>query len=143
MSWAYERYNLLDWCEISDVIGKTFGRIDISHDQDEILFQGINGDIYLMYHSQDCCESVTIEEIIGDMEDLIDSPILKAEKVTNRDMPAKKDEYGYSEDSWTWTFYHIATIKGTVTLRWYGESNGYYSEEVDIDKVTPKRGDEF
>ena len=114
------------------LIGKTL--TDVVVDQngaygDSITFITNKGTRYIMNHEQDCCEYVRIEDIVGDTNDLIGSPIIKASEVTSNEYPKQE-----SEDSFTWTFYNIATIKGHVTIRWYGSSNGYYSERVDIRK---------
>lgn len=115
---------------IEDFIGKTFNKIDKS--EDEILF--LTSDCsYRMYHSQTCCEWVRVEDICGDLDDLLNTPILRAEERTSHQNPEGfTTEY---QDSFTWTFYELATIKGSVTIRWYGESNGYYSESVDIERI--------
>jgi hypothetical protein len=91
--------------------------------------------MYKLLHSQDCCESVTVEDVIGDLNDLIGSPILKAEEVTSKTDPDDKPNMERcGGDSFTWTFYHFATVKGYVTIRWYGSSSGYYSERVSFER---------
>ncbi|WP_291401710.1 DUF7448 domain-containing protein [Acidaminobacter sp.] len=118
---------------IEMLLGKTLKSIDQERN-DHLRFVCEDGDIFEMFHYKDCCESVTIEDICGDLSNLIGTPIVMAEEVTNSDEPGKE----YSE-SYTWTFYKLATAKGYVTIRWYGESNGYYSESVDFWLVTPKK----
>jgi len=117
--------------------GKIITKIDdAKKHSDEILFHTDDGERYVMGHRQDCCEDVYIESIDGDIEDLLNTPILMAEMVQNEPNtnPEGVDIPDY-QDSFTWTFYKIATIKGRVTIRWYGESNGYYSEEVSFERV--------
>lgn len=113
--------------QFSDLIGKTITQIDRSAQQygDILVFHTACGKKYRMLHYQDCCESVEIEDICGDLTDIMDSEILEAEEVCNT------DETGQYESA-TWTFYKIGTVKGRVTLRWLGVSNGYYSESVSF-----------
>lgn len=114
--------------DISVLLGKTL--IDVNKTGNSITFITSEGESYLMYHEQDCCESVDIEDIDGDLDDLKDSPITLAEKSTSDENP--KTKY---DDSFTWTFYRLATVKGYVNIRWYGSSNGYYSESVSFIKL--------
>lgn len=113
----------------NDLLGKTLIEIKGREGHHAMEFYASNGDRYIMHHDKSCCERVYVEDICGDLEDLIGHPLLEASEETNRDNP-KPD----SDDLFLWTFYKLATIKGSVTIRWYGESNGYYSVEVDFTK---------
>ena len=123
--------------EFKDLVGKTLS--EIKNNGDELIFIVDDGTEYKMYHAQDCCESVSIEDINGDLDDLIGTPILLAEEVSNYEPVSEEDKQKTKEaDEWgscTWTFYKLATIKGYVDIRWFGESNGYYSESVDFIQV--------
>ena len=73
-------------------------------------------------------------EVVGDVQDLIGVPLLVAEESSSGENPEGAEVSEYQE-SFTWTFYKLATIKGYVDIRWYGESNGYYSEGVSLYKA--------
>lgn len=171
------------------IAGKTFVRVERVEDAvlaDTLVFEEQGGRKYILYHGQDCCESVRIDDICGDLADLVGTPILLAEEVSHspkggfsKDNPMLLSEvwdkeslavavdyelergndvsellvlaervsptdvrhlgasYNDSRESETWTFYKVSTIKGSVTIRWFGESNGYYSESVDFMVVDP------
>jgi hypothetical protein len=115
---------------IERMVGEIFTKVfvDKTASNDTLIFETENGIICSFTHNQDCCESVNIEDICGDLEDLIGNPILQAEEVSNYIGPVSENA-----ESYTWTFYKFATIKGSVTVRWLGQSNGYYSESVDLE----------
>jgi len=123
--------------EIKDLVGKTL--TEIKNNGDELIFIVDDGTQYKMYHRQDCCENVSIEDINGDLNDLTGTPILLAEEVSNYEPTSEEDIKKTKEvNGWgscTWTFYKLGTIKGYVDIRWLGESNGYYSESVDFIQV--------
>lgn len=118
--------------ELDYMVGKV--AVSVEQTYDRFTFAWDDGGRTTFLHWQDCCESVTIEDVVGDLSDLVGSPIILAEEVTKEVDP---------EDPWhldphvTWTFYRFATEKGLVTVRWYGESNGYYSESVNHEYIPP------
>lgn len=95
----------------------------------------------MAYH-QDCCASCSVEDVCGDVADLVGSPVVRAEEPSSLDnfdelKEAQRTEgiVDYTPDSYTWTFIILGTAKGTVTLLWYGSSNGYYSESPTFERV--------
>ena len=119
---------------IDSMIGKTFKSVktldyngkEVEILADSVVFVSESGENFIFYHDQDCCECVSIDDIAGDLSDLEGEPLLSAEEVSG-EIP-DVNRYG----SFTYTFYKFETRKGSVTIRWFGESNGYYSEEVDV-----------
>lgn len=121
----------MGYIRIEKLIGKTLTSAAVNGDKDRISFEASDGSEYVMYHDQDCCESVYVEDVCGDLSDLVGSPILEAEKVVSaNEWPEGIEKPQYTDDSYTWTFYKLGTNKGRVTVRWFGSSNGYYSEGV-------------
>jgi hypothetical protein len=120
-SWEEDRCVL-----IAEMVGKTFTQVTSTGD---VLSFANDTDEYRFEHIQDCCESVYIESIVGDLADLQNEVLLGAEEVEG-EIPASFDENDY--ESCSWTFYKFRTRKGYVDVRWLGESNGYYSESVSL-----------
>ena len=114
-----------DFETIEQLAGKTLSNVEHkSKLDDEIWFYTDDNKAVRLWHRQDCCESVSVEDVIGDLNDLVGSPLLRAEVRT------EDGESSYGD--LMYTFYELATIKGSVTIRWCGSSNGYYSVRVDL-----------
>lgn len=108
---------------LEDFIGETI--TSINTDKDEYLIFEFGDEYCLEFlHMQDCCEHVYIEDIVGDLDALVGSPLTVCREARGK----------YDTDEWDnvqeWTFYEFATVNGSVTVRWYGTSNGWYSTSV-------------
>lgn len=108
--------------------GQKFDEVVSRPNSEEVHFIRDDQIVYVMRHLQSCCENVYLEDIDTSLDVLTNAVIYEAEVVTEDSSPPIGDYV----DSYTWTFYKFRTEKGHVTLRWYGESNGYYSEDVDL-----------
>ena len=122
-------YDYQNRVDIADMVGKVFSSVK-NVDGTELVFEN-DQERFVFFHSQDCCEHVRIEDIVGDLADLEGVELLRAEETSNIFDVLNTSEQAFSE-SGTWTFYKFATRKGYVDVRWLGESNGYYSESVDL-----------
>ncbi len=95
----------------------------------EVVIHFEDGSSFHMWHSQDCCETVSINDIDTSISSL-DGAIWYDCEVSTRE---GNTDYGDE----TWTFYTIRTDRGYAWIRWYGESNGYYSTGVSTKYCEP------
>lgn len=117
--------------EFDELFGKTLVSITGGVGDDEMVFVTDDGLVYKLHHDQECCESVSIEDVCGDLIDLLGTPILSAYEESNYEGPEPEEA-----ESYTWTFYVLASALTRVTIRWLGQSTGY-SEEVDFSVTIP------
>lgn len=108
---------------ISELVGNTVTYVHGLEYESETVVIGVEGGFgFEFYHEQDCCEDVRL--IDNEYDDMVGGVILSAEEVNS-----KAEDVS---DCGTYTFYKIETTKGSLWMRWLGESNGYYSEAVSI-----------
>jgi hypothetical protein len=113
-------------CPISTIIGQKILKIKISEDKCTILFY-TDKSKFIMHHGQECCEDVHLEEVHGgDLTDLEGTIITSA------------SEDICSNEEGTLTFYRFGNKDITLTIRWIGTSNGYYSENVSFTEIHPE-----
>lgn len=124
----------VDETKLEKLIGKTIVRVSGDRYDDKFKMETECGLVFKLFFDAgqypSVEETVYLEEIVGDLQDLLGAPVIMAEEVNNADTP--DDSEVELTDSFTWTFYRIATKKGLVVLRFLGESNGYYAESVTV-----------
>jgi hypothetical protein len=122
----------IDSPELNVMLGHVFSSVVVGENNQTMTFHSQDGTRFEFYHGQDCCESVQVEDVVGDLADLVGCPLVEADEISSEGYPNPEDG-----DVVQWTFYRFSTVRGTVTVRWLGDSNGYYSMSVDF-KVIPK-----
>ncbi len=117
--------------KLADLVGHTLSHIDVDDEHHEILLTTESGRRVLIEHDQECCESVILEGVDGNPLELLGKPLLLAEHeaIDQGDPPPE------APDSWTRTKLTFRVDGATVICRWIGESNGCYSESVDIREL--------
>jgi len=78
--------------DFANMVGATMVKVTGAEKGSESMtFHAEDGRRFTFFHSQDCCESVDIEDVCGDVDDLVGSPIVYAEEVSNRAREARLD----------------------------------------------------
>ena len=107
---------------IPELRGKTVVKIVGGVGSEQIELHCADGTVFKMWHEQECCEQVYCSDITGELSSLIGEVVTLAEVRT-----ADKSGVELSDAVGAWTFYEIQTMIDSVTIRWSGESNGFYS----------------
>jgi len=111
------------------VTGKTVVNVVVgknSDDNDIVTIKFTDGSYLTMQHYQDCCEGVVLEDY--SLDELL---ALKGQKLVSAYETTDYQTTEYGDQCYT--FYSIQGDSSSATLRWYGESNGYYSVKVIVE----------
>lgn len=114
---------------LSELLGEVISTVEGAETGWETIITTESGKAIKIYHEQDCCEHVSIED--SEVDDIVGGYCHFAGFVDG-ETPVNRTNDDYYEENQTWSFLKIETSKGSIWQRWLGESNGYYSERVDI-----------
>lgn len=130
------------------LVGQKLASVDVINER-EIRFTTDSGLVVLFYHEQDCCENVRLITPDGDVKQLVGRCVLEVKEnivrigddvddnyIIGKDVPDFNPKYA---ESWTDTRFEFITDEGTEVIRWFGESNGYYSESIRVADITDGR----
>lgn len=105
-------------------VGKTIESVlGAEAGSEDVTFFFTDGTAVSTYHSRDCCESVLIDRVEGDVQELIGKVIASASE--DEAGTQDRDDVG---DSSTWTEQTLEADGVKVMIVWLGTSNGYYGE---------------
>jgi hypothetical protein len=104
------------------------GEADIS----DVVFVNDKGEAYRMYHEQDCCECVIVNEIHAGVE------ITDCEEFIFRSESEWGDSATHSFFKLIWHVEKPWKRRCEITIHWLGTSNGYYGEGVSLVEMREK-----
>lgn len=111
---------------LNDLFGRKIESVEGCYKGSNFMKIKFTDGISVVFQPSNLCANVEIDDVNGDPQGMVGHLIKKVEVVSNKQFSAK-DEY---TKNYLWTFYKFATLDGYIDIRWYGTSNGWYSEEV-------------
>ncbi len=72
---------------------------------------------------------------MGNLQDLVGKKLIEVAEIEDQQEIESLVEPKHCYDSYTWTFYKFVTESTIVVVKWLGESNGYYNETPNLEKV--------
>ncbi len=112
--------------DIKKLEGEVITHIDIDPENDIITITTKSKRSFSLHHNQCCCEYVRIVGYDGEIRSIYGKPVVVAEH--------SEEAVSDCQTNITIT---LKTDRDTLIFRWIGESNGYYSESVDISEIAP------
>lgn len=102
----------------------------LDNNGDMLSFTLDDGSVWRMYHESDCCESV---------DPSFKTPLtpLHGKKLGRVQVEVFTFDGGESRTDTLYTFTADHWSVSPVMVHWIGTSNGYYSETVDLVRLTP------
>ena len=122
--------DMVDFSALQGLVLQEIRYLADGDEGNEVLYFITDQGSFAMTHIQDCCEGVAIEDVTGEPQALKGAFIVTAEEAVSDGVEDASDGSG------TWTFYRLASHWGDLTIRWFGESNGYYSESVSFYRIS-------
>ena len=115
------------------LVGETLTSLEMQGDV--LVFTCESGKVFEMGYIPDCCASCYLESGLEDAKDLVGQKLERAMVDSSYTTPEDYKHEWSEPESQTWTFYTLRTNKGTAQLRWFGSSNGYYSETPTFRRI--------
>lgn len=98
--------------------------------EEAILFTTSCGRKFLLRHAQDCCESVTIHSIAGDLQSLIGQRITIFKTETDNQLPE-----GFVPETEPESFSRTIITINNIVITCVGLSNGCYDETMQCEEI--------